>query len=78
MAEQLNLVEVSLQVIGSSSRVNEVMVQFWLTQDWFSGQDSVMVIFSWSCRVNVWNKGLVVELAEALIDLSAQHVRPTT
>ena len=78
MAEQLNLVEVSLQVIGSSSQVNEEMVQFWLTQDWFRGQDSVMVIFSWSCKVNVWNRGFVVELADALIDLSAQHVRPTT
>ena len=28
--------------------------------------------------MNVWNRGLVVELAEALIDRSAQHVRPTT
>ena len=78
MAEQLNFVEVSLQVTGSSSRVKEEMVQFWVIQDWFNGQDSVIVIFSWSCKVNVWNRGLVVELAEALIDLSAQQVRPTT
>ena len=48
MAEQLNLGEVSLQVTGSSIRVNEVMVQFLLIQDWFIGHDSVIVIFSGS------------------------------
>ena len=78
MAEQLNFLEVSLQVTGSSRRVREDMVQFFVIQDCFIGHDSVIVIFPGSCSVNVWNSGLVVGSAEALMDLSAQQVRPTT
>ena len=77
MAEQLNFSEVSLQVTGSSSRVKDEIVQFCVFQDSFVGQDSVIVIFVGSCSVNVWNKGLVVRPAEALIDICAQQVRPT-
>ena len=78
MAEQLNFSEVNLQVTGSSSRVKDEIVQFCVFQDCLVGQDSMIVIFFGSCSVNVWNKGLLVRLAEALIDICAQHVRPTT
>ena len=77
-AEQLNFSEVSLQVTGSSSRVKEDMVQFFVIQDCFIGHDSVIVIFPEICSVNVWNRELEVGPAEALTDLCAQQVRPTT
>ena len=77
MAEQLNFADLILHVMGSSSLVKVVTVHFLETQVWLVGQDSIIVIFFGIWRVNVWNSGLVVGPAEALIDRSAQQVRPT-
>ena len=77
MAEQLNFSDSILHVMGSSSLVKVVTVQFLETQVWLVGQDSTIVIFFGIWRVKVWNSGLGVVPAVALIDWSAQQVRPT-
>ena len=77
MAEQLNFSDLILHVMGSSSLVKVVTVHFLETHVWLVGQYSTIVIFFGIWRVNVWNNGLVVVPAEALIDRSAQQVRPT-
>ena len=77
MAEQLNFSEFILQVIGSSNLVKVGIVHFLVIQDWFVGHDSIIVIFSGIWCINVWNSGFGVGPVEALIDRSAQQVRPT-
>ena len=77
MAEQLNFSDFILQVIGSSNLVKVGIVHFLVTQDWFVGHDSIIVMFFGIWSVNVWNSGLGVGPVEALIDRSAQQVRPT-
>lgn len=76
-AEQLNFSDFILHVMGSSSFVKVVTVHFLEIQVWLVGHDSIIVMFFGIWRVNVWNNGLVVGPVEALIDWSAQQVRPT-
>ena len=78
IAEQLNFADLILHVIGSSSFVKVVTVHFLEIQVLLLGQLSSIVIFFGIWRVNVWNSGLEVVPAVALIDWSAQQVRPTT
>lgn len=73
-AEQLNFMEVSLQVIGSSSLVWNETVQFVDVQLSSLGQDSETVMFPEIRRVNVWNSGLEDGLDVAFIVWCAQHV----
>ena len=77
MAEQLNFADLILHVMGSSSLVKVVTVHFLEIHVLLLGQRSSIVIFLGIWRVNVWNSGLGVVPAVALIDWSAQHVRPT-
>ena len=66
MAEQLNILEVILHVIGSSSLVWEAMVQFFDDQLSLLGQDSVIDMLPGIRKVNVWNRGLSEGTAVAL------------
>ena len=78
IAEQLNFADLILHVIGSSSFVKVVTVHFLEIQVLLLGQLSSIVIFFGIRRVKVWNSGLGVVPEVALIDWSAQHVRPPT
>ena len=77
IAEQLNFADFILHVMGSSNFVKVVTVQVLEIHVSLLGQLSSIVIFWGIWRENVWNRGLGVMLAVALIDWSAQHVRPT-
>ena len=78
IAEQLNFADLILQVMGSSNFVNVVTVHVFEIHVSFEGQLSLIVMFLGIWRVKVWNNGLEEVPAVALIDWSAQHVRPTT